>query len=479
MLSQNNVNNLKKLNIYNNLLLAANGGHGLYVHNRKFYWNSLEKYFEPIYYDGEFNLTKKTRKLNYPLSLYYEISIDATLNLIKNLDHKKLLANINKRNLTLTNEQLRLKLDSLINNLIEIKKLYNEKENYDIKYNLIIYKDIKLFKNYVQNLEDQKIRYKFAKYHYEELTKKSYLKICEHGLEECDESLLLSNENKKILRGKLKIKNFDYQFIKNNKDKFINYRKTLLDDENFDKVLFVYNDNIEFEYDKKNKKFDIFQLNSNGRSFFFDGVIKDLNIKFNGKENQYIKKETVKYDQNNLTGCLSFIKINFEDTNLNSVYSNCEDGINLINTNGNLDNVYAKYSVLDAIDLDFSNLFIKNINIKNSGNDCVDFSYGKYKVDFFELANCGDKAISVGEKSKIEIKNIDIRKAVTGIASKDSSVVYVGKIKINETDDCYTAYRKKQEFDGGLLKINIAECQNFKRELFQDKFSKVEIINNL
>ena len=127
LLSQNNVNNLKKLNIYNNLLLAANGGHGLYVHNRKFYWNSLEKYFEPIYYDGEFNLTKKTRKLNYPLSLDYEISIDATLNLIKNLDHKKLLANINKRNLTLTNEQLRLKLDSLINNLIETKN-YNEKE---------------------------------------------------------------------------------------------------------------------------------------------------------------------------------------------------------------------------------------------------------------------------------------------------------------------------------------------------------------
>ena len=128
MLSQNNVNNLKKLNIYNNLLLAANGGHGLYVHNRKFYWNSLEKYFEPIYYDGEFNLTKKTRKLNYPLSLDYEISIDATLNLIKNLDHKKLLANINKRNLTLTNEQLRLKLDSLINNLIEIKNSIMKKK---------------------------------------------------------------------------------------------------------------------------------------------------------------------------------------------------------------------------------------------------------------------------------------------------------------------------------------------------------------
>jgi hypothetical protein len=59
LLAQNNSLNLNKLNTYNNLILAANGGHGLYVHNRKFYWNSVENYFEPIYYDGEFNLKKK------------------------------------------------------------------------------------------------------------------------------------------------------------------------------------------------------------------------------------------------------------------------------------------------------------------------------------------------------------------------------------------------------------------------------------
>ena len=58
LLAQNNVKNLKKLNIYNNILIAARGEHGLYVHNRKFYWNPIENYFEPIYYDGEFDLEK-------------------------------------------------------------------------------------------------------------------------------------------------------------------------------------------------------------------------------------------------------------------------------------------------------------------------------------------------------------------------------------------------------------------------------------
>ena len=47
---------IQKLNIYDALILSANGGQALYVHNRKFYWNAIENYFEPIYYDGEFNI---------------------------------------------------------------------------------------------------------------------------------------------------------------------------------------------------------------------------------------------------------------------------------------------------------------------------------------------------------------------------------------------------------------------------------------
>ena len=38
------------------LLLAMNGIHALYPHNMKFYFNSLNQNFEPIYYDGDLRL---------------------------------------------------------------------------------------------------------------------------------------------------------------------------------------------------------------------------------------------------------------------------------------------------------------------------------------------------------------------------------------------------------------------------------------
>ena len=85
--------NYNKLNIFNNILLAANGNHALYPHNRKFYWNSIEEYFEPIYYDGEFIINKTQSKLNYPLTVNYLDSIKDTKNLITQIDKGKFIIN--------------------------------------------------------------------------------------------------------------------------------------------------------------------------------------------------------------------------------------------------------------------------------------------------------------------------------------------------------------------------------------------------
>ena len=86
-----NINDkIQKLNIYDALILSANGNHALYVHNRKFYWNAIENYFEPIYYDGEFNIEKKPEKLNFPLSVNYLDSLKKIHRDLKNLDTKKM-----------------------------------------------------------------------------------------------------------------------------------------------------------------------------------------------------------------------------------------------------------------------------------------------------------------------------------------------------------------------------------------------------
>ena len=54
LLAINNPVQILKLNVYNAVLWGANGYHGLIPHNRKYYWNSINNYFEPIYYDGNF-----------------------------------------------------------------------------------------------------------------------------------------------------------------------------------------------------------------------------------------------------------------------------------------------------------------------------------------------------------------------------------------------------------------------------------------
>ena len=66
-----------------------------------------------------------------------------------------------------------------------------------------------------------------------------------------------------------------------------------------------------------------------------------------------------------------------------------------------------------------------------------------------------------------------------GIASKDASEVYINKSRILNTNDCLAAYKKKQEFDGGFLKIANSECKNFKRHKFEDEFSKINLTKEL
>ena len=480
LLAQNSLKNLEILNIYNNLLLAANGQHGLYVHNRKFYWNSIENYFEPIYYDGEFNLEKKIENLYLPLSLNYENSIDSTINLINYLDKQKIFKKISRKNITLSNENFNKKIVKLNKNLLLLKKLFQEKNKKELVYNLESYKTKDLLSTYLKNLKEQKIKLKFAVYDYSANPDYTNIKICENIIENCNQNLNLDISMKRdLLEGKLKIDNFDYQFIKDQNKKFEQYQIFNIDDDNFNSVRFAHNNGIEFSYEKDNKKFIINQKNAKGRAFFIDGKIKDIKIDFNGSHYEFLKNKTVKYDHKNLTGCLSFIKNIFENSNLYVSNTNCEDGINIINSSGVINLMESKNSLSDGIDLDFSDLKINTIKINDSGNDCIDFSSGNYKIIKFELLRCGDKGISIGEKTKATIESLEINLADIGIASKDSSKTYVNKSKIRNTNNCLASYKKKQEFDGGYLNINNSECKNFNKYKLEDQFSKINISNKL
>ena len=169
---------------------------------------------------------------------------------------------------------------------------------------------------------------------------------------------------------------------------------------------------------------------------------------------------------------MSFINIKFLD-NINISYdkSNCEDSINIRNSKGKIHKIEIKNSMSDALDIDFSEIIIDDIIISKANNDCIDFSHGKYKIRSVYINNCKDKAVSLGERSTLNIKSAKIYNSNMGLVSKDSSILNIKQFKLQNVNFCASAYNKKQEFDGGIIFLNRNSCKPSK--LYNDKLSKI------
>ena len=472
ILSQGSKKNLNYLNIYDGLILAANGNHGLYVHNRKFYWNSEENYFEPIYYDGEFNLKKTPKKLNFPLSENLTDSFENLRILLTELNLENFSNHLKSKKLFYNENEIEAKIKLILNNLNTLEQLFGEKTIEQIKYNNESYLEKDLKKNYLENFKKQDIETKFIGY---DVSENSF-KLCGDDISVCNMDFNIDIQaQRELLESELEIDGDIYEYVELKNDQKKVFDNNFFDDENFKKVIFYFNSGIEYKYDIKNKIFIIKQKDLTGRSFFIGGEINNIQIIYNGKLEYYQNKLAKRLDAKNLTGCLSFIKVKFNKTSLISNNSTCEDGINIINSSGKIKNIFSNNSLYDAIDMDFSKIIIDNIYIKNALNDCIDFSYGEYKILNSSLKYCGDKAVSVGEKSIANFDSINLQNAKTGVASKDSSKVMIENSIISSVENCFASYRKKQEFDGGFIKVNKSNCTDFSKSIFLDKNSKIEI----
>ena len=118
---------------------------------------------------------------------------------------------------------------------------------------------------------------------------------------------------------------------------------------------------------------------------------------------------------------------------------------------------------------------INYINVISAGNDCVDLSFGKYEIEEININDCGDKAISVGEKSKLLINKLNVLNSKIGIASKDSSKTKLENGYFKHLDTCLSAYNKKQEFIGGFIEINNFDCLNSTNKIFVDDMSSINL----
>ena len=172
---------------------------------------------------------------------------------------------------------------------------------------------------------------------------------------------------------------------------------------------------------------------------------------------------------------MTFLDANLININLTIENSQCEDAVNFIRTSGSINSIKVNNSSSDAIDMDFSNIKVKSVEVSNSLNDCIDLSFGEYFFEKIRLNNCGDKAVSIGEKSKAIINSSEISNSKLAAATKDSSISYFKKLILNDVDLCFNNYKKKQEFDGGVTFLKKSVYEKCQDKMQFDKQSKIEI----
>jgi len=321
-----------------------------------------------------------------------------------------------------------------------------------------------------------------AKYLFKDLD--NNFKICDLKLENCKNTMLDENQLSLIPDQKLKYDNdTEIIFIGNliNFQNNINLINILSDKlENAGKInnntfIKTYGE-VEVEIIENLKKINFKKKSIDGRILITGGEISDWLIFFedSSKKSEFFERR----DSNGLSGCLNFYDIKIKNLKIMSNNSLCEDSVNFVRTSGTLNNIEVKNSSYDAVDFDFSDLKIENAKIVNAGNDCIDFSYGAYSLLNAQLDKCGDKALSIGENSNLLSNFIKVKNSNIGIATKDSSVSNFSNIKMNNLKFCISAYKKKQEFNGGLLIIDNISCEDYVTLKEVDKYSKI-IINNL
>ena len=433
---------------YDALALSLEAAHALRNHNRKFYYDRINETFEPIYYDGNSNILineeieNVTMTKDIPILNYYEtpndLGIAATnlLNKINNnqLNTKELFNELIQKGASVTFLEVDNAISKMLLNLNYLSTLQNEKK---------LKNENNLSFSKYKEIAEEVIFYDFNS---------QIFTVCDSKIKNCS---LLANEQK--------INIFDKENKNIKSTNFIGFSKDLNEDKkdlkkielkNF-KIFYVGNPQIYLDENKKIIEINL--LNSDDRVLFKNSQVHEYHIIINSNMNIPDNFDS-RYNENLLTGCVTFYNVEFKNTIIESANSICEDSLNFIDVFGEVDQILINNSFQDAFDIDFSTLSIKEITINDSGNDCLDISGSNINIENINLLNCKDKGISIGEVSKININNLSLKSASIGIAVKDSSTTELKNFNSEMTDICFAIYRKKQEFGPSYLNIEENNC---------------------
>ena len=84
----------------------------------------------------------------------------------------------------------------------------------------------------------------------------------------------------------------------------------------------------------------------------------------------------------------------------------------------------------------------------NAGNDGVDFMTSSARLRNIDIRTVGDKGLSIGELSRVDVSKLKVERALTGIAVKDRSTLKAANSSIHNTSVGINLYSKNWRYDG-------------------------------
>ena len=495
--------------IFDAILLSMDATHGFTPGNRRIYYDSTLNTFSPVYYDGQPDIVDKNNKIlkkkfidGDKIPIIYENpniyfpgifkgkvpksltnSSSKAIDLISKISVSNLNERLKIRGVEIKEQTLKDYLNQILINLNYLQKMKSDKliQSDKSENNLIYIKDVNIFKNLFSTEMINKIDRLLVFYG----NSRTDFLACNILSENCKKIDIPPEKIPDLISQKLKEKKKNLIFLGKNKESDIfdgwfgkkefnklNQVKNL-NTENFKIKKFG---SIKININSKEKKIDVVKTGSSGKLLIYNGNINNWIVDF--VDNTKIEKSKIdRRDKYGLTGCVTFLNLKIENLKVNTKNAKCEDSINFIRSNGNVNEINVSNALFDGLDGDFSNLKFNKINIDNSGNDCSDFSFGKYVILNSSMSYCGDKGISAGEISKVKVKKFIVNNSVSAVTSKDFATVEIENFSSNYTKYCLQGYNKKPEFSGGFIKIINFTCNNYSKLIDIDKRSKVEIVN--
>jgi hypothetical protein len=452
-------------------LLMMSGLHAGATYNRKFYFNTFTDEFEPIYYDGLFLLTEPPyihpkkyvissalrKGYKFPFENLFSDTTDWRAEALEEFRSRVVISDTDaliffEKSIT----QMAENIDILHNHLqaveYPIKSVKSTSEN--IKSYVSNEIDLGLVQRKIIDVPGFDEGYDVL-YHAGDTKRLTSLQLGEvlsRNILNDERTVLLPSETIDIGS---RVIDIDEDFKNLGQ---ISHSEGLLLQINNDKKI------ITAKQVKSNDWLLVSSADLTGWELIFEGIKSD--------DPGFDIFQPQRFNDYGLTGCLNIYGSKLDKVKINVQGGKCEDGINIISSNGSLNSISIKNAFADAIDIDFSNITIEFVNVNVSGNDCADLSGGTYSFSDVKLSMCGDKGISIGEKSTFIANKVEVNGAYIGVSSKDYSETVIRSAKLVDTEFCYEASKKKQEFGGAKLLFDSLSC---KGNVLTDKHSTITV----